>query len=119
MPLRLLNVLRPPLVVAHRIGAQTDDLAVSFIELRLEAGHVAKLGCTHGSEIFRVGKQNRPTIANPLVKVNFAARSLRRKIRRNIVYSDSHCLFSFRRLLDMSRANAIESVRQYGTDSVI
>jgi hypothetical protein len=35
-------------------------------------------------------EQDRKIIADPFMEINFAFRSLRRKIRRNIAYSKSH-----------------------------
>ena len=46
--LRLLDVDRPARVVVHRVDAQTDDLGVALVELRLQLGHRAQLGGADG-----------------------------------------------------------------------
>jgi hypothetical protein len=40
MALGFLDVFGPRFVIADRIDAQADDLAVAFIEFRFEPGHV-------------------------------------------------------------------------------
>src|SRR4051812_1519259 len=70
--LRLLDVLRPALVIVYRIDAEADDLDASLVELRLDARHVAELGRAHRREILRMREKNRHRIADPLVEVDRA-----------------------------------------------
>ena len=57
-------------MIAHRVDAQRDNFGIALGEFGLQARHVAELGGAHGSEIFRMRKQNCPSIADPLMKVD-------------------------------------------------
>ena len=76
VPLGLLNVLGPGLVIGHRIDAEPDDLGVALVELGLEPGHVAELGRAHGREVLRMGEEDRPLVADPLVETDLSFRGL-------------------------------------------
>jgi hypothetical protein len=80
MPLGLFDIFGPPLVIGHRINAQTDDLAVPLGELRLETRHVAQFGGANRREILWMRKQNGPPVANPFMKVDGPLRRLGSKI---------------------------------------
>ena len=80
MTLSLFNVRRPLTVIGYRVHAQPEDLGVSLGELRLESRHVTKFSGAHGSEIFRMGKQDCPAVADPLVKVDRALRGFSGKV---------------------------------------
>ena len=67
-------------MIAGRVDTEADDLAVAFFELRLEAGHVAELGRADRGEVLGMGKQNRPSIADPIVERDSAFRRLRSEI---------------------------------------
>jgi hypothetical protein len=41
-------------MITHRVGAESDDLAVALVELGLEARHVTELGRANRSEVLRV-----------------------------------------------------------------
>ena len=58
--LRLLDVLRPPLVVARRVDGEADDLHAALVELGLGVGHVAELGRADRREVLRVREEHRP-----------------------------------------------------------
>src|SRR5262245_55681202 len=76
MPLGLLDVLGPSLMVADRIDAETDDLAVPLVELRLQTRHVAELRGTDRCEVLGMGKKDGPPVTDPLVEVDGALRGL-------------------------------------------
>src|SRR5262249_23283004 len=81
-------------VVFDRIDAQSDDLRIAFVELRLHLRHVAQLGRAHGREVFRVREEDRPRVADPLMKANAPLRSLGFEIRSDIANLESHCTTS-------------------------
>ena len=83
--LRFLNVLRPSAVIRNRVHAQTDDLAISLCEFRLQACHVAEFRRANWSEVLGMRKQYRPAIADPLMEVERALRRFRREIGSRIV----------------------------------
>src|SRR5437899_7720213 len=72
--LSLLDIGCPLAVIAHRVDAQPDNFGVSLGEFRLEPRHIAEFGGAHGSKVFRVGKQDRPAVADPFVKADRALR---------------------------------------------
>ena len=80
--LRLLDVLRPLLVVLDGIDGEADDLDAAAGELRLDAGHVAELGRAHGREVARVREQHGPRVAEPVVELDVAFRGLGLEIGR-------------------------------------
>src|SRR5436305_15018231 len=87
---RIDNVVGPLSMVFDRIDAEPDDLHISFVELGLEACHVAKLGRADGREVFRVREQYAPAVSKPLVKLDSALGRLGSKIRGRITYSNTH-----------------------------
>src|SRR2546429_6471407 len=72
LALGLLDVVDPAGVVTHGVGAQPEDFGVAPVELRLEASHVTELGGAHRREVLGVREQDRPLVAEPLVKMNRA-----------------------------------------------
>src|SRR5215469_1317689 len=90
VPLRLFDIVGPFNVIRHRVDAQADDLAIALSELGLQAGHVTKLGRAYRSEILGVRKQNRPTIPDPLVKIDFALGGFSGKVRSFGIYAQRH-----------------------------
>jgi hypothetical protein len=70
MALRFLDVVGPAVMSVHRVDAQADQLGVALGELGLDLGHVAQLGGAHRREVLGVGEQDRPLVADPLVKVD-------------------------------------------------
>src|ERR1041385_8510098 len=110
---RILNILGPAFVIAHRIGAQSDDLAISFLKFGFKPGHVTELRRTNRGVIFRMRKKNRPAVADPIVKVNLTFGRFSGKIRGNVPYSKSHCLSPFVRKLSIPIASANRLLRQY------
>src|SRR5688572_15708983 len=90
MPLRVLDVLRPLLVVTQPIHADPEDLAIALVELRLDPRHIAELGGADRREVFRVREQNRPTIADPFVEIDRTLCRVSREVRGNIVDTQRH-----------------------------
>ena len=74
--LRFLDVLRPKVMVVYRVDRQSDQFCIAFGELGLYLCHVAEFGGADRCEVFRVRKQNRPAVANPLMKINFSLRCI-------------------------------------------
>lgn len=68
----LLDVGGPTLVALDRVSTQTQQLDATLLELGLEAGHLAELGCADGSVVLGVGEEDEPVVANVLVQVNGA-----------------------------------------------
>ena len=88
--LRLLDIAQPTGVAVDRVDAQADELRVALRELGLDFGHVPELRRAHRREILRMGKQNRPAVADPLVEVDGALGGLRLEIRRGVVDAKRH-----------------------------
>jgi hypothetical protein len=77
-------------VIAHAVDADTDDLAIAAVELRLESRHRAKLRRADGSEVFGMGEEERPAVTDPFVKMDRALGGLGSEIRSFGVDSQSH-----------------------------
>ena len=56
------------------VDAEADELGVSPGELRLDLGQVAKLGGADRGEVLRMGEQDRPLVADQVVKPDLAVR---------------------------------------------
>ena len=72
-------------MTAHRVDAQADNLRIALGEFGLQARHIAKFGGAHRREVFGMGKQNRPSVADPFVKVDRTLRGFGREIRGSVV----------------------------------
>ena len=88
--LRLLDVLHPARVVGHGIDAQADDLRVALVEFGFQPRHVAELRRAHGREVLRMGEEDRPAVADPLVEPDLSLRRFGGKVRRFVPNSDCH-----------------------------
>src|SRR5215467_12572746 len=86
-----------------RVDRQTDNLDAPLVELRLDPGHVAKLGRAHWREVLGVREQDGPGIADPVVEANFAIGRLRLEIRRRIIEGECHLY-----LLDFGRKSGLQ-----------
>lgn len=53
-----------------RIGRQSDQLNAALCELGLILGKGCQLGSADGGVVFRVGKEDYPVVACPLMKVD-------------------------------------------------
>ena len=58
------NIRRPFAVIADRIHAQPEDLAIALLKFGLYTGHVAQLSCADRSEVLRV--ENRIAQPSPI-----------------------------------------------------
>ena len=54
VPLGFLYVFHPRIMIGDRIDAQADDLAVAFVKLRFESGHVTQFRGADRGEILGV-----------------------------------------------------------------
>src|SRR5207302_5761061 len=88
--LSFLDVVQPVGVAVDRIDREPDDLDATLVELGLDPGHVAKLGRADRREILRVGKQDRPGIADPVVEPDLAFGRLSVEIGGRIIDRQSH-----------------------------
>src|SRR5436305_15199349 len=70
MTLGFLDILRPACVVADRVDAEPDDLAIALVELGLQPRHIAEFGRADRREIFRMREQDRPAIAHPPMEID-------------------------------------------------
>ena len=77
----------PLAVTAHRIDAQSDNLAITLLKLGLQTGHIAKFRGAHRGEILGMGEQNGPAIADPFVKIDTALRGLGSEIGSFVIYA--------------------------------
>src|SRR5262249_26304887 len=87
---RVLDVLRPALMLVDGIDRQSDDLDTALVELGFDLGHIAQLGRADGRKVFRVREEHGPALANPLVKTNLSFRRFGFEIGRDVVDSKAH-----------------------------
>ncbi|MCY1415612.1 hypothetical protein D9M71_311030 [compost metagenome] len=97
--LGFLDVTNPFAVVADRVDGQADHLGIALVELGLELGHVTQLSGADRSEVLRVGEQDGPLIADPLVEVDRAFGGFGGEIGRFITNADCHVYPPFWRLV--------------------
>src|SRR6185436_19974469 len=90
--LGLFDIRCPFVVGAHRVHAQSDNLAVPLCEFRLQPGHVSQLGGADGCKVLGVGEQDCPAIANPLMKTDGALRCFRCEVWCFVVDAYRHSL---------------------------
>jgi hypothetical protein len=88
--LRLLDVLRPGLVILCRIDGEADDLDVPPFELRLDVRHVAELGRAHRREVLRVREEHHPRVADPVVEVDRPLSRLCLEVGRGVADGQFH-----------------------------
>ena len=74
----------------YRVDGQANELGIALREFWFDLRHVAQLGRAHGREIFGMRKQNRPFVADPLVKIDGALSGLRLEVRRDVIDSKRH-----------------------------
>src|ERR1043166_577503 len=82
--LRLANVFSPTAMRVGLIDAKADHFYAAPIKLGFQPRGFAKFSGPNRSEIFGMRTQYRPTITDPVVKVNRASCCLRCEIRSNI-----------------------------------
>ena len=90
VPLSLLDVLRPLGVLVDGIDAEPDDFGVPLVELGFELRHVAELGRAHGREVLRVGEEDAPRVAEPLMEANVTLGRFCLEIRRDVTKLKTH-----------------------------
>src|SRR5437588_3468887 len=76
MTFSILDFHGPPALAARRFHAQADDLAIPLLEFGLQPGHVTQFRGAHRGEVLGVREQDGPAVADPLVEVDPALRSL-------------------------------------------
>jgi len=82
--------VRDPLVVGFEgIGRKADDLDTTLVKLGLLARYLAELGGADGGEVGRVGEEDGPRGADPLVELDRALRRLSLKVGRDAAKSES------------------------------
>ena len=89
-PLGLLDVGEPARMGVARVDAQADELGVALGELGLDLRHVAELGGADRGEVLGVGKQDRPLVADPLVKTDLALRRFSGEVGSSVVEAKGH-----------------------------
>ena len=72
-------------MAGHRIHANAEDFGVALGELGLQSGHVTEFGGADRSEVFGMGEQDRPAVADPVVKVDGALGGFGGEVGGNIV----------------------------------
>src|SRR5215469_6631088 len=77
-------------MVADRVDAEADDLAISFLKFRHQSGHITELGCADRSEVLRMGEQDRPPVADPVMEIDSPLRRLRSEVRGLGIDSHRH-----------------------------
>ena len=85
MALRLFDVPSSLGMASYRVNAQPDDLAAALRKFRLQTRHVAKFSGANGSEIFRMGKQNGPAIADPFVEFDGSLGGFGDEVRGSVI----------------------------------
>src|SRR5690606_5504931 len=88
--LRLLAVLRPELVVFHRVDAQANELHAEPIELRLDLWQATELGSADRRDILGMREEKAPGIAQPFMKTDPAFGRIGLEIRSNTSDLQSH-----------------------------
>ena len=75
----------PLQVVFDLIDAQSDDLAPALRKLVVHLRDVAELRLAHRREVLRMGKEHRPSVADPLVETDLSMARVRLEVRSCIV----------------------------------
>ena len=66
------------------------ELDVALGELGLDLGHVAELGRADGREVLRMGEEDRPLVADPLVKLDLSLGRLGGEVGSDVVDTQGH-----------------------------
>ena len=88
-PADLIDVPDPLSVAVDGVGRQTDQLDTSSCELGLEFRECTQLGGAYGSEVFRVGKEDDPFVADEVVEVDGTLGGLSIKVGSNAAQADT------------------------------
>jgi hypothetical protein len=73
-----------------RVDAQADELGVALGELGLDLGHVTELGRADRGEVLRMGEQDRPFVADPVVKADLALRGFGGEVGSSLIEAKGH-----------------------------
>ena len=73
-------------MIIHRIDAQSDDLAPTFLELTVKSRNRAEFSGADRGEVLRVGEQHRPSIFHLIVEPDTAGAGGRGEVGRWVVY---------------------------------
>src|SRR5262249_1781635 len=95
MALGLFDILGPFFVIPHWIDVQTAYFKIFFFKLRLKTRHIATFGVENWGEILWMGKKNRPSVANPFMKIDGSFRRLRGKIGSFLSNMERHTFSPF------------------------
>ena len=109
MTLGFLDILRPACVVADRVDAEPDDLAIALVELGLQPRHIAEFGRADRREIFRMREQDRPTIADPLMETDVPLCGLGREVWSLGVDPQRHDTSPHHSIAEFARVGSRES----------
>src|SRR4029450_4790360 len=94
------------------VHAHRDHLAVALRELVLELGSPAQLGGADRCEVLRVGKQDCPLLADPVVKLDAPFGGVLLEVGRDVADSNRHrWLLSSRESLEMRSAGPTQGQR--------
>jgi hypothetical protein len=104
----LVDILDPVTMAVDCVCGETDQLDPSSCKFWLELCESAQLGRADWGEIFGVGKQNDPIVANELMEIDLALSRLGLKVRGDAAQAKAA-------LLSMSIAAQRSSKRAYGS----
>ncbi|MCY1504967.1 hypothetical protein D9M68_391580 [compost metagenome] len=90
MALRFLDVGGPAGMPVERIDGEADDLDAAPVEFRLDARHVAELGGADGRVVLGVREQDRPGVADPVVKPDGAIGRSDLEVRCEVIDCKRH-----------------------------
>lgn len=93
----LVDILDPLSVAVDGVGRQTDQLDSPSCELRLKLRKGTEFGGADWGEVFWVGKQNDPFVADELVEVNGTLSGLGIEIRGNGTQTEPDYLSAHRK----------------------
>ena len=93
--LRLFDVLQPLLMIRDGVHGEAENLAVASREVARQAGHVAEFGGADWREVFGMREQDRPAVADPVVKADLAVRSVSGEVGYFAVDAQSHGVLLF------------------------
>src|SRR5262249_43995634 len=74
------------------------DLGIALVELGLQPGHITELGGAYRGEVLRMREENRPAVADPVVKANRPLGRFSCEIRCFRIDPEGHAVLLFPRL---------------------
>ena len=85
MALGFFDIGCPLGMIGHRIHTEPNNFGIALGKLGLEYCHVTEFSGAYGGKVFGVRKQNRPTVADPLMKANRALCGFGGEIGRRVI----------------------------------